>query len=200
MKKSVIGYLIVILLLLVIFISGTGNPVNSDLTLNSYVQYTNEIPKVFSNQTFAQEKRFHNTTNYYTLELINNEVWLKVIIRLKDNSNIDITGTKEEKVDLIKQKEEWFEPRINNVLDTLSEDDVKEVRRHSDGFGALLSEEGFDKLINNEDVRKIIWPQTGFIGTQNDWLLKNWTFNIIIIFLIVVAFYFVIKNLRNNKK
>ena len=195
MKKIILTCLLLIVSIFLV------NYVSAEILVSEAgVEYDSDISNAFNNREFAQEKRFHNTTNYYTLELINNEVWLKVIIRLKDNSNIDITGTKEEKVDLIKQKEEWFEPRINNVLDTLSEDDVKEVRRHSDGFGALLSEEGFDKLINNEDVRKIIWPQTGFIGTQNDWLLKNWTFNIIIIFLIVVAFYFVIKNLRNNKK
>ena len=194
MKKIILVCFFVIFILLINFVSAEM------LVSEAGVEYDSDISNAFNNREFAQEKRFHNTTNYYTLELINNEVWLKVIIRLKDNSNIDITGTKEEKVDLIKQKEEWFEPRINNVLDTLSEDDVKEVRRHSDGFGALLSEEGFDKLINNEDVRKIIWPQTGAIGLQGNSLSKSLVWSIIIIFLIIIIFHFVIRKLRNNKK
>ena len=195
MKKIILTCLLLIVSIFLV------NYVSAEILVSeSGVEYDSDISNAFSNKEFAQEKSFHNATNYSTLEVINDEVWLKVIVRLKDNSNIDITGTKEEKVDLIKQKEEWFEPRINNVLDTLSEDDVKEVRRHSDGFGALLSEEGFDKLINNEDVRKIIWPQTGAIGLQGNSLSKSLVWSIIIIFLIIIIFHFVIRKLRNNKK
>ena len=87
-----------------------------------------------------------------------------VIERLKDNSNIVVVGTKEERRAVLRQKDEWFKPKIDEFLGTLSEDDIKVGSKLSNGFGALLSKKGFEKLIDNENVEKISWPKRGAVG------------------------------------
>ncbi len=163
------------------------------------VEYDSDITKVFDDREFAEESIWHNQTNYQTLKIIDDEVWLKAIVRLKDNSGIEITGTTEEKIKLIKQKEEWFKPKIEEVLATLSEDDIKVSSKHSDGFSGLISKEGFDKLINNKAVRKIGWPKRGAVGL--DFSLKNWGWIIItVVLIIIVLLYLIINKSKNNKK
>ena len=131
------------------------------------------------------------------MEIIDNEVWLHVIVRLKDNSGIEITGTKEEKIELMEQRDEWFKPEIDKVLSTLSEEDINGFDKLSDGFGTYISENDFDKLVKDEKVRKIIWPKTGADVSQNEILLDNWNsivLTLAVIFLVLVLLlYFVIK-------
>ena len=89
------------------------------------------------------------------LDAFNNQSWVNVIVRLVDNSNITITSTKEEKTELIRQRDGWFEPKIDEVLSTLSEDEFVSLRKLSNGFGGSITIEGFDKLINNPAVSEI---------------------------------------------
>ncbi|NQV09119.1 S8 family serine peptidase, partial [Candidatus Woesearchaeota archaeon] len=131
-------------------------------------EYDSESINAFNNLTFAEENMLHNATNYQTLDIIDNKVWLRVMIRLKDNSQKIISGTKEEKIELIKQKEEWFEPVIEDVLKTLSEEDMKIAGKSSNGFDGLISKQGFEKLIRNEKVKEINWPKRGAVGLLDE--------------------------------
>ncbi|NQV09120.1 hypothetical protein HQ529_04675 [Candidatus Woesearchaeota archaeon] len=159
------------------------------------VEYDSESIDAFNNLTFAEENMWHNATNYQTLDIIGDEVWLRVMIRLKDNSGIEIVGTREERRKLINEKEEWFEPVIDDVLGTLSEEDMKIAGKSSDGFDGLISRQGLEKLIRDEKVKEINWPRRGATAVNNSPLIKNWYWIVLIIML-----YFIIEKLRNNKK
>src|SRR3989338_6262721 len=58
-------------------------------------------------------------------EAFNESDSVRVIVRLKDNSGINITGSKEERIEKIKQKGEWFKPRIEGVLSELNESEFR---------------------------------------------------------------------------
>jgi len=161
------------------------------LTSDAGVRYDSGITEAFNNITFAEQNRVHNATNYETLKIIDNEVWLKVIVRLKDES-----GTLPEQVD---ERIEWFEPVIDEVLVTLNEREFKDIRRHSDGFSGLISKEGFDKLVQDERVWEINWPRTGFRAAKDETQLRNWIWIAIIIFLFVLILCLIIKKERNKK-
>lgn len=163
------------------------------------VEYDSELIEIYNNLTFAEQNRLHNATNYETLKIINNEVWLKVIVRLKDNSGIIVEGTKEERKELIEQKEEWFKPRIDEVLSTLSEKDIRVAGKSSDGFDGLISEEGFEKLINDDRIKEIIWPKTGFKGHDKS-ILNDLYLIILFIVLIIIISYFIIRRIIKKRK
>ncbi|MEN9626053.1 MAG: hypothetical protein RL557_381, partial [archaeon] len=42
--------------------------------------------------------------------------WIQVIVELKDESGIILSGTKQEKIDQVKQKLEWYKSKIDEVL------------------------------------------------------------------------------------
>lgn len=98
------------------------------------------------------------------LEAFKTQTEVRVIVRLKDNSGITITGTKEEKIELLRQRDEWFKPIIEDVLATLPETEIRDVRRLSDGFGGYVTEEGFEILLKNSHVKKIIYSSTVGVG------------------------------------
>jgi hypothetical protein len=104
-----------------------------------------------------------NASNYTAeydagiLEAFKNDTWVPVLVRLVDNSNITITGTKDERRVLSKQVYDWFQPVIDEVLGTLSGDEFRLIGKRSDGFEGYVTKEGFDKLLVNAAVRKIIW-------------------------------------------
>jgi hypothetical protein len=94
------------------------------------------------------------------LDAFNNHTWVPVLIRLVDNSNINVTGSKDERRVFSRQRDEWLKPVIEEVLATLSETEFNLSSRLFDGFSGVITKEGFDKLLNNTAVRKIIWENT----------------------------------------
>jgi len=125
---------------------------------NVGVKYDSEIIKVINNITLA--KNMLDKSTFTILDITNNKTRVNVIVRLKDNSGIDITGTKEERENLLEQKEEWFKPRIDRILSSFSEEEFELQRELSNGFSGKITSSGFDKLINNLDVETIDWPKT----------------------------------------
>src|SRR3989344_7570952 len=111
------------------------------------VKYDSEIIKVINNITLA--KNMLDKSTFTILDITNNKTRVNVIVRLKDNSGIDITGTKEERENLLEQKEEWFKPRIDRILSSFSEEEFELQRELSNGFSGKITSSGFDKLINN---------------------------------------------------
>jgi len=154
MRKQILFNMLIILI-----IGNTSGFVSGEMLISETgVEYDAMIPKVFKNQTYAKEML--NQTNFTILEIKNDKVWLRVIIRLQDNSEIKILGTKEERIELMKQRDEWFKSKIEEVLVTLSREEFELRGKLSDGFSGSISEVGFNKLIGNEDIKKIIWPRT----------------------------------------
>ena len=91
------------------------------------------------------------------LEEFNNQTWVPVLVRLVDNSNITVTGSKDERRALSRQIYEWFKPVREEVLAALSEAEFNLSGRRFNGFSGTITREGFDKLLNNTAVREIIW-------------------------------------------
>ena len=99
------------------------------------------------------------------LDAFQNQTEIYVIVQLADNSGIIIEGTKEEKIELMRQRDDWFRPRVDEVFATLSEENIRDGSKSSNGFGGYITEEGFYKLTDNVAVKKIIWVTTGSHST-----------------------------------
>ena len=104
------------------------------------------------------------------------------------------------KKELIKQKEEWFESIIDDVLSDLSEEDVKIAGKNSDGFDGLISQNGFEKLIRDERVKEIIWPRTGAIFSNENFLLKNKSWVVVIGLILVIFISYIILKKQLKKR
>ena len=140
-----------------------------------------------------------DTTSPEYLEVLgafNDEEWVFVIVRLEDNSNIEITGTKEERRDLINQRDEWFKSKIDGVLSTLSEDEIGDTGKLSTGFGGTITRRGFDKLVNDPRIKSISLVNVGAQGALDDaeklgvsdgwlWFLIIFVISVIILFLFI---------------
>src|SRR3989338_9924604 len=126
---------------------------------NTFSKYNSEVLDAFNHKSFSES--LINQTDFIGLKIIDNQTWAKVIINIRDNSGIEFSGTKEERLEQSKQKDEWFEPIIQEVLDDISETEIRDINKGSNGFGALVTREGFEKLINDDRIEKVIWSQYG---------------------------------------
>lgn len=91
---------------------------------------------------------------------------LRVLVRLKDNSNIVFNNSisSEQRKILIEQRDAWFRPKIDEVLSDISEDNIWSVEKLRTGFGALITKEGFDKLVNDPKVSGIYLDTGGSVA------------------------------------
>lgn len=166
------------------------------------VEYEKELLESLNNQTLAEN--WINQSDYEIFKIDEQgTIWAhEVIVRLKDNSGIVVEGSIEEKKKLMKQRDEWFKPIVEEVLSTLSEDEFRSYGKSSDGFGGQITKEGVDKLIKNKNVRKISWPKTIpriFSGLEDSKVLYGFLiFGVTISILIILIIYFIVK--RKKKK
>lgn len=137
------------------------NLVSSETLISGGKVVHNNALNIFTNEDLAIQMMWDNKTNYQTLKIIDNEVWLKVTVELKDNSGIDVIGNKTEKIALSKEVDKWFGSKIDGVISALSDEDVRGTNKLSRGFGALISKQGLEKIIDNEDVKEVSWPTYG---------------------------------------
>ena len=149
MKKQIMFSIVMILIVIGLFGLVNGETLISD----AGVEYDSEIPKAFNNQTLAQEML--NESGFEILKISDNQVWIRLLIRLNDNSGIEIIGTTDKKIELMKQRDKWFEPVIEDVLFDLSESEIKDIRRRSDGFSAMITKDSFNKLTDDPRIKKI---------------------------------------------
>ena len=127
------------------------------LSINlSSAQEQDIVAQLLQNST-DKTSVFYNSIEIETdvLKQLNKTKWVEVSVRLRDTSGIIITGTKEERIELSKQRDEWFEPFIDKVLITLSEDEFKLIRESTDGFSGSIAKKGLDKLIKDERVEAV---------------------------------------------
>ena len=106
--KAIILFSIVFSILL---ISNVGAEM---LVSEAGVRYDSKISESFNNLTFAQEEI--NDSNGILMHYSNGNLWIRVIVELKDNSRIEIIGNKTEKRELTKQRDELFEPKIDEFI------------------------------------------------------------------------------------
>lgn len=119
---------------------------------------------ILANFASAEVNTSQNNESNYTAEYDSaiidafeelNQTWVRVIVRLVDNSGINITGTKEQRRNLSRQVDIWFSPVVDDVVASLSEDEFEMNSRRFNGFSGLTTQEGFEKLINDPRVEAI---------------------------------------------
>lgn len=93
-------------------------------------------------------------------EFNSGESWVDIKVDLRDTSDIIINGTKDERRGLLRQKDEWFVPVIDDVLSTLSKNEFNLTRKTTGGFRGKITKQGFDKLINDARVESVYY---GFV-------------------------------------
>jgi hypothetical protein len=97
----------------------------------------------------------------------NGSLAVLVGVDIKDNSGIIVEGTKEQRDDLIEQKEDWKRNKTQEVFETLSGEEIVLRLGKIDigGFEGNITKTGFEKLVNNSDVREI-YDMTGAYPTH----------------------------------
>lgn len=98
----------------------------------------------------------------------NSSDWIFVLIRLEDNS-----GTLPSQVN---ERNEWFVSVIGDILSSFSFEEfqfpwkggVELELKHSDGFEGFISEQGFEKLINDNRIKSISLITQGAHAMKNE--------------------------------
>ena len=184
----------------IIFLSLFANA--STLISDSGVKYDSSLPSIFEDINFANN--LISQPNFIGLKIIDNEVWAKVSISIKDTSGIILVGTKEEKRELVNQQIEWANKEVQNILFNLSSEDIKEINQVSGGLFSLISKKGFNKLINNDRIDQISWNQyKPELTTNNENIFFEQPFlfiflTSILIFLIITIY--LVKFRKKKKK
>ena len=136
--------------------------------------YLNRVAHILTkNETLEQEINKSNALQIDPLiqqEFDKGEEWVRVIIYLKDMSKSD------------------------EFISRFSEDEFKLIRKSSTRIGALINEEGYQKLIGNPSVSEIYFDSVGttqFNETITEpeiknSLNKNYFFYLIIVLLLVL--------------
>ena len=148
------------------FLFSFGTVVAEPAFSKADVRYDYDALEIMDNLILAREVLNESTFPY--LEIFDNNVWINVIVRLKDKSNISITGSKEEKINLLSQREEWFEPKVDNVLSSLSKNEFKLQHKLVNGFSGWTTLEGYNKLISNTLIEKVDWPKVKIKAMLNE--------------------------------
>ena len=125
------------------------------------------------------------------LEIRDNQTWIRLIVRLKDNSGINVTGTREEKRELLKQKDQWFKPVIDEFLSTLDDEKFEFKGRSSQEIVVMTTKEGFDNLINDSRINKIHMDAIGHAIFNENKMDKLWISILIGVVLIILILYLV---------
>lgn len=97
---------------------------------------------------------------------LNENKQLPILVRLKDDSGIEINGSKEERRNLQMQRDKWFEQNINDVLLTLPEKEFNLTSKRSDGFSGWITKKGFERLVKDSRVNSISWIKYDAHTTQ----------------------------------
>ena len=146
-------YFLLIIFLTIMLVS--ANQINK----KDFVKYNPRVLDVFENQSYA--KKLINQADFIGLQIIDDKVWAKVLVNIKDNSGIEYSGTKEERLEQSKQRDKWFEPIIQEALDGITKTEIKNINKGFSGFGALVTKKAFEELISDDRIEKVIWSQYG---------------------------------------
>src|SRR3989338_6595 len=80
---------------------------------------------------------------------------VKVIVRLEDDSAIKVAGAKEEKRELLRQRDEWFKSKNEIFLSTLPKNHFNISSNITDGFVGMITKEGLDILLKDSRIKEI---------------------------------------------
>jgi len=128
--------------------------VDSDMTNSSVgVDYDSKIGDLFDNQTLVEQVM--ENIDLELLEISDGQIWIKVLVELKDYSGIVVTGTKEERKILSRQKDEWFSQAIDEFFSTLSENERQNLKKDSIGFDGKITKNTFNKLVQEDRIKAI---------------------------------------------
>ena len=157
------------------------------------VVYDSKISdKFYAHDINYQQKSISSNTN---------EEWVEVGISFKDNSGVELVGTKEEKLAQIKLKDEWFDMEINNFIGNLSDDEYEIIGRVSNGLSLNISRYTFDKIIKDERIEKVELPTYGTIQHTNGENNKSYYWVFVSVILLLIFFILLIKFYRGiNEK
>ncbi len=148
----------VMLLFLLIPISVLITSCSSGELVPIYHAQMNQSVNCETNVTFDSE----------ILDALETQSKVRAIIILKDNSRITIEGTKEERGNLLKQRDDWFEPRIDEILSSLFVEEFILIRRTSDGFFGEMSKNGLEKLVCDNRISAIYMDMPVYAAQSNE--------------------------------
>src|SRR3989338_2334122 len=164
--------------------SNNSNFVVLDKTSRGFVVMVNkQCFELFVNNTkilkirldkpvYPTEKDYTATYDLELVEKFNESNMVKVMVELKDESGIIVNivnGTKEEKREQLRQIDEWFQPRIDEVLSDYSNDsNIKVSSRMLRGFVVNVNERGFWRLVNDTRIVKISPSRIGYIAEEDE--------------------------------
>ena len=190
-----IGGFILILVIFINFVS--AEMLISDAGVNYYPNLVNAFnDRDYTNELISQK-------DFIGLKIIDNQTWARIGVVLKDNSGIEIIGSKEEKTELVNQRIEWFKEQTEKFLEEFNDSRyIINLRKNSGGFSGLVSEEGLEFLLDKPEIDYINWEQykprlTGE-DFKKDYLLLL-TLSLIILILLVIFLIFKKKNIRKRK-
>ncbi len=137
------------------------------------VEYDSKITEYFNDQTLVEQIILEEGDDSPYLGIINNDIWIRVVINLKDISYKD------------------------SLFFTFSDKEIREIHKSeiSEKITAKITKEGFDKLIQDEGVELVKLPMRGYFVEED-----NFQFNelyiylgIILIILIIIIYYLIKK-------
>jgi len=146
------------------------------------------------------------------LNELENSKWIDVIIKVKDFSNITISGKDSIEIQKVKdqQRNKIFNDVTNSILLTLSEEDFRYKDRTISGrtFFGYVTEEGFNKLLNNSNIRAIYLEEyITLLGKDKIGLayeegyrfkLSQVILSIVALIIMALIIYFIIKRLKKE--
>jgi succinate dehydrogenase/fumarate reductase cytochrome b subunit len=116
-----------------------------------------------------------------------------VVITIVDNSGIVYNGTKDERHEQWVIQNQWYQNEINNVIKSLSENDFILYKKGAVSFSGLISEEGFEKMKQREDIKAIELPGGGNGQSISNIFYLKWFvyfFVLLVIILIILLIKF----------
>jgi len=188
---------IILFLFLISFISVASSEMISS---PAGVTYDSDLLKAFENKNFANS--LIKQEGFIGLEIINDQTWARVSVTLRDNSGIIVTGTKEERRELVLKKVEWTTGEIEIILkDYLGEGFILRGNSSS-SFGALVTEERFNQLINDTRIDSVNWISNKPELIDADTTTKHyliWIYLSIFIVVLLAIFFIFYKKMHSGK-
>ncbi len=178
------------------------NLINAEmLTSSANVSYDSELLKAFNDKIYATN--LINQPHFIGLQIINNETLARVDVVLKDGSGVNITGTKEERIRLIHQKNAWIGNETDTILKDYSAKDLILGGKSSSGFSAFVTEGVLNRLINDSRIDRINWiyDKPKLTGINDYTILRlPWLLFFGIIFLVLLIILVIIIHVKRKRK
>lgn len=125
------------------------------------------------------------------LEQFKNQSEVRILVRLNDNSGLPVTS--------VNQIDAWFRPQVDAILNDLSNPEFQLANKFTDGFSGYISQEGFNRLINDSRVKSIIFSPENSGASAMDNKNKN-NYLLWILLPVGILLFFIILYLIKHKK